>query len=86
VVLSKQEVQEWKHNAVTKRYFKGLEDSRRDILEFIAAGGTKKETVDETAQELAGELGKIKAIDDILNFTIEDLLDEAYSEEEESLD
>lgn len=83
VVLSKQDVQDWKHNAVTKRYFEGLKESRNEILEYIAAGGTMGETVDNTAQELAGELGKIKAIDDILNYTIEDLIDEAVSVEEE---
>lgn len=40
------------------------------------------ESVDQTAQELARELGKVKAIDDILEFTLEDLLSEAISEEE----
>ena len=83
MVLTKQDVVDWKNNAVTKRYFKGLEDSRKEILEFIAVGGCKQPTIDETAQELAGELGKIKAIDSILNFTVEDLLEEAMSLKED---
>lgn len=40
------------------------------------------ESVDQTAQELTRELGKVKAIDDILEFALEDLLGEAISEEE----
>lgn len=82
VVLNKQEVQEWKANEVTKRFFNILRESRNNILEYIAAGGTVMESVDQTAQELARELGKVKAIDDILEFTVEEMIDEAVSVEE----
>lgn len=82
VVLNKREVQEWKANEVTKRFFNILRESRNNILEYIAAGGTVMESVDQTAQELARELGKVKAIDDILEFTVEEMIDEAVSVEE----
>ena len=79
-VLSKQEVVDWKHNQVTLNFFAGLEQSKQDIFEYITAGGVVRDSTDGTAQELAGELGKLSAIRDILNFTIEDMIDNAYEE------
>lgn len=81
--LTKQEVVDWKNNPVTKEFFSRLQTSKYEILDFIAAGGAMSETsIDATAQNLAGELGKVKALDDILNYAIEDMVDDAVSFEE----
>lgn len=74
----------WKNNPVTKEWFRRLEVSKYEILDFIAAGGTiSQESIDATAQNLAGELGKVKALDDILNFSIEDMVEDAVGEDED---
>lgn len=84
MVLSKQEVVDWKHNPVTQEFFSRLKTSKYEILDFIAGGGTLSEvSIDATAQNLAGELGKVKALDDILNYSIEDMVEDAVEENED---
>lgn len=82
VVLSKREVQEWKANEVTKRFFERLRKDREEIANAVIRGDYTGESVDETAQLLAREIGKAQAIENILEYAVEDLLDEAISTEE----
>ena len=83
MALTKQEVIRWRDDPVTKEFINGLNVSRNDIFEHLASGGCLRDTTDGTAQELAGELGKLKAIDDTLRYTVEDLIDDSADEESE---
>lgn len=83
MVLTKQEVLEWKHNPVTKRFFEKLETDKKLIAEEVILGAYTGSSVDETAQLIAREIGKAQALHNILEFSIEDLVAEAASVEEE---
>lgn len=84
MVLSKQEVVDWKNHPATKEFFSRLKTSKYEILDFIAEGGVVSEdSIDSTAQNLAGELGKVKALNDILSYSIEDMVEDAVGDNED---
>lgn len=75
---------DWKNNPVTLEWFNRLKASKYEILDYIAAGGCISDTsIDATAQNLAGELGKVKALSDIIEYSVEDMVEDAVSTEED---
>lgn len=83
MVLNRQEILDWKNNPVTKAFFDQLEDDRDRIANEVIEGAYTGATVDETAQLIAREIGRAQAIQNILEFSIEDLLEDAYEEVED---
>lgn len=81
-MLSKQQVLDWQADPVTKAFLQQLQKDRLELAESVISGDISGETVDETAQLLAREVGKAQAIQNILDFAVEDLLKEAVDDKD----
>jgi len=76
-------VKEWKDHPVTKKFFEFLEGDRERIKETVISGDYTAESAEGTAQLLAQEVGKAKAIQSIIEYAVEDLVEEAIKDEED---
>lgn len=81
MVVTRQDVLVWKNDAVTQLFFDQLQMDVDRIADSVIRGDYTGATVDETAQLIAREIGKAQAIQTILDFTVEDLLEEAIDED-----
>ena len=66
VILSEEEVLEWKTHQVTKEWFKYLRGLREDMKEAWSNGVFTGESSEATAQMNAQALGKIQMLADLL--------------------
>ena len=71
-VLTKQDLQDWKSNSVTRAISKKLEEQCIDVR----SESCLKETCDQTAMQVARNEGTIEGIE-LLNEVYEDMLSEA---------
>lgn len=82
MVLTKQQVVQWKHDPVTKQAIKWLEEQREILKEYVITGGATAESSEGTAQLIAKSVGKAEVIQEILEYLLEDLVDMAFEEED----
>lgn len=67
MILTEEEVLEWKAHQVTKEWFKYLRRLREDIKEAWSNGVFTGESSEATAQLNASALGKIQMLSDLLD-------------------
>lgn len=82
MVLTKQQVVQWKHDPVTKQVIKWVEEQREMLKEHVISGGASAESTDGTAQLVAKCIGKAEMAQELTEYLLEDLIDMAFEEEE----
>lgn len=83
MVLSKQQVVQWKHDPVTKQVIEWVKEQREDLKEHVISGGASTESTDGTVQLVAKCIGKAEMAQELVEYMIEDLVDMAFEEDEE---
>jgi|TARA_R110000787_G_scaffold149528_4_gene263475 hypothetical protein len=56
----------WIHQPLTQDLISKLEGAKKGLLEYVAEGGTIKNSVDETAMSISNIHGRIKVIEETL--------------------
>lgn len=82
MVLTKQQVVQWKHDPVTEQVIRWIEEQREILKEHVISGGASTESTDGTAQLVAKSVGKAEMAQEILEYLLEDLVDISLEEEE----
>lgn len=83
MVISKQQVVRWKSNTVTKAALAWCNESREALKEHIITGGASGRNAEDSALSVAKSIGKAEAFEEMSQYFIEDLLEEAIGEDDE---
>lgn len=82
VLFNRDDVLDWKQNAVTQHFLKTLKEDRDNIIESWAAGDYTSDSADGTTQLNAKALGNLHALENVIS-TLKDYQDTFDFEEAE---
>lgn len=74
--MTKEQFQEWKTNPTTVEIYKKLEETKQALVDGLAAGQTLSTSADETHGSTARMVGNIEGLNQLLNISYEDGIEE----------